>query len=842
MYHIEIQTEIMNEEQLENAVFQFIQQITNCYNYEKTEYLKFIYSEFVDIDALISVLNRLRLMQKLNAISKTEIKMDYIESLETASVSYTKEKLLQKIDEFQRNIQDILKKIQKSYNESFDIDDDEEYRKVQEEFRRKRKKFRLFQELFDSYRETIEKDVSIKVTFSTFKEIANNTTKSLPLQPKVMKHTSPIELTEQAFSDWLIANGNVSESTVRQYISNIHSMEKLYQMLFGKRKNLLGARTADDAREMIEALILRKEYVIANERRNNSFRAALNKYIQFAGFSIKGLKIMSQESNHIMPASPKTDTTRIVDLENPQNYTYYKPTAFILHQSKQLVKTWKELYTSFLISLDAEPVYSEKLHNLIGKPLCGRKIDFANNTLTQYLRSPIKISNDFFAEGNLSASHILKNIKCIMELCSIDNSDMIIEYYPKKQYEMTSINESNTNQSMTLEETSKSNPTLSKEFTSEQAESKSTSVQNLSNQKPKQILVETSPTTSFKPKDIKHFVLKDALIEILSSNASEIVQQQEYRNGMSSGTLRKLLKYYYNKLINLFEISKLLMLDPKTFQCVGKGCYILNSVTTMPKISEQKPAASVAVPQQKENSQIIAKIITPSINSVSPSANSTEEKITIEMILDVMRKNSKSLQYEDGFGAYEIKNLLSNQGVLEASEEEIEKLLSKCSEVKKVEDGYYVITEKENTVPLPKLETSIINEEPFHREETFSFTEATVPQKNFDPRVEFLDEPIVLMLHGRKTEACHYSDALHKICEFAINCKPFRMARIAGQAIQLHGENVFYRKTVPVNGYYKLSNGLQVIAISTIADLQEVTDKIKKYCQIENDFIVILSK
>ena len=90
--------------------------------------------------------------------------------------------------------------------------------------------------------------------------------------------------------------------------------------------------------------------------------------------------------------------------------------------------------------------------------------------------------------------------------------------------------------------------------------------------------------------------------------------------------------------------------------------------------------------------------------------------------------------------------------------------------------------------------------------------------------------------------AYDYSDALSKVCEFSINCKPFRMARIAGQGITLNGKNVFYRKAVPVDGYNKLSNGLQLAPINTISDLKTITSFVKKYCQIDDNMIVIISQ
>lgn len=68
------------------------------------------------------------------------------------------------------------------------------------------------------------------------------------------------------------------------------------------------------------------------------------------------------------------------------------------------------------------------------------------------------------------------------------------------------------------------------------------------------------------------------------------------------------------------------------------------------------------------------------------------------------------------------------------------------------------------------------------------------------------------------------------------------MARIAGQDIMLHGQRVFYRKSIPVEGYKKLSNELQVIPVSSIDDLKTVTDKIKDYCQIDDPMITIISR
>ena len=100
---------------------------------------------------------------------------------------------------------------------------------------------------------------------------------------------------------------------------------------------------------------------------------------------------------------------------------------------------------------------------------------------------------------------------------------------------------------------------------------------------------------------------------------------------------------------------------------------------------------------------------------------------------------------------------------------------------------------------------------------------------------------IVLNINGTIIRAYDYSDAIIKVCEFAINCRPFRMARIAGYGLSINGQGVFYRKSVPVDGYNKLTNGLQVMSVDTLSELQLITAEVKKYCQIDDDMITIIS-
>ena len=506
------------------------------------------------------------------------------------------------------------------------------------------------------------------------------------------------QLTEQEFFEWLVSEGGVSESTAKQYISNIHSIEKLYQTLFGIRRNILGVPSADAVRSMIETLIQRSEYIDANERRHNSFGVSLSKFAQFADISVAGLKSTAEKKKYQPPVSTQPYVIKTVDFENPHNCTYYKPGSFILNELRYSVGSWIELYSKFLILLHTDNIYSETIKGLNGKSLYGHHIDFADKTLTHELRRPIRVSTNFFAEGNLSAIDIIKRIKCLMELCSIDDEHMIIEYSTQEKVNDTVLpdnddnNETNGLQQLSIDSEPEQNNTSSeikktidmgssveKAVTTDEkrivkdnfiewltsvfglapatAQSYYSSIitseriareQNLKSQRllsaqsytearktfdellkcdafikmnatahnsltagvrklisymlaksntPSQeitssrkitpsltttehdqqkISENTTPTpASFTPDTTKPFVLKDAVIEILLTDAPEISKYHENKGGISSKNLRELIKAYYRKTIGLFEISKLLMLD-KTFQSVGKGCYIVN--------------------------------------------------------------------------------------------------------------------------------------------------------------------------------------------------------------------------------------------------------------------------
>ncbi len=414
---------------IENNIADFVQNIADCEWSAKNEYLQFIYAENVDTDALISSLNAARLIHKLYILSKEIIEKNGIKPNLSKYQPFTKDSLLIPIQGIQADIDKILKKLKSTYDESFDIDDDEEYLKIQKEVREKRKKVHELKQLCKSYCEAIEKYEPF-VLKSSVRDLSGevSATEMDLKNTNVANGNLSTELTEQMFSEWLSEYGNVAEITAKQYISNIHSIEKLGQKLFGTKVCFLGDISKNHVKEIIELLIKQSEYIEANERRHNGFNAALTKYIQFANIEIDGFKTKNEQSPIKAPVSKTLSDFKIVDFDFPQNYKHYKPISFKFDGSVYAANSWKKLYELFLKCICYDHRYANLMKNQIGKSLYGKSIDFADDKSFAKLRTPINIGSNFYAEGNLSTIQIIKYIKKLMELCSIESSRMIIEY------------------------------------------------------------------------------------------------------------------------------------------------------------------------------------------------------------------------------------------------------------------------------------------------------------------------------------------------------------------------------------------------------------------------------
>lgn len=442
-----------NEAEVENGILDFIQNIVNDYKKGKKEYLKFLSSETVDVQELLSVLNKVRLIQKIHTCCGEIIESHNIEPNSEEYTLLTNDELYRHLDDLNKRVNSALINIQREYNELFDIDDGEEYSRVQ----KRRKKFRQYSDLLRS----------------------------------------------------------------------------LYD--------------------------------------------AVNSFVNITAQSEHKSKTSHSPSQHLT----KYDDVKTINFDTPYIYIKSKPLSFSFYNRKYTVANWTDLYAKFLGLLYNDNNYVDILKNLIGKSLYGHRIDFANKTLAHRLRRGVRITSDFFAEGNLNAPDLIKHVKRLLELCSIDSSQMIIEY-------------------------------------------------------------------------------------ITRNNFTDISEE----------------------------------------------------------------------PNEEDNS------------NDEPTGLETGIESKAEMPTETM------------------------------------------------------------------AETKALNDN--------------------------ISNGITLKINGKVITAYDYSDALKNVCEFSINYKPFKMARIAGLAFKLRQKDVFYRTAVPVEDCNKLSNGLQVLNATSLSDLKSIVEMIKGYCEMPDDMITIV--
>ena len=387
----------------------------------------------------------------------------------------------------------------------------------------------------------------------------------------------------------------------------------------------------------------------------------------------------------------------------------------------------------------------------------------------------------------------------------------------------------------------------------------------------KQETVSETPKASFVPDETKPFVLKDAIIEIMTSDATEIIERRGYGGGFNNKTIFEILKEFYGQTINMFSITSLLMRD-NAFVNVGKLHYtvdknrfntdeeeLMSRISDRDIIQDDKPS----VVQENSSAPLIHSSIEDSASdhdragTVEPLTEPTVHNVKTETetiveaeqppkqdhtslkdaVLKVIWENREALEYRDGFGTYEVRTLLSKMGIT-ADEHEIETVMENSSELDEIEDGYYVYygewqgnlveaSEPEDEIPDEPVEV-----------ETDEPKEDETALVRMNPASDH--SSVKLVINGREMNACHIQEALDRICEFAISCKPFAMARMADANISLNDRKVFYRQSVPVNGYHHLSNGLQVINIDSLSSLSEVTEELMTHCGIGNNIIKII--
>jgi len=118
------------------------------------------------------------------------------------------------------------------------------------------------------------------------------------------------------------------------------------------------------------------------------------------------------------------ERTRRYTLE--EDFTFKRPYGFIFQdRAYKRINTWRNLYHLFCKQLAAKDLssFQKFMQNREARNVRGRAI-FAKES--DNLRAPLKITEDIYAEGNLSANSIRDRIKVLLSAFGIDSQEVLL--------------------------------------------------------------------------------------------------------------------------------------------------------------------------------------------------------------------------------------------------------------------------------------------------------------------------------------------------------------------------------------------------------------------------------
>lgn len=123
-------------------------------------------------------------------------------------------------------------------------------------------------------------------------------------------------------------------------------------------------------------------------------------------------------------AETKTNGNKI-DFNNDLDLSFTKPNCVVYYGNrKNNFKSWTDCYRHIMCCLyeDYPHIISE-----LAKDYSDSRI--SNNSI--FLRRPVKIDDNIFAEGNRSATNLMKHIKSVLDRCDVNYENITIEFSNK---------------------------------------------------------------------------------------------------------------------------------------------------------------------------------------------------------------------------------------------------------------------------------------------------------------------------------------------------------------------------------------------------------------------------
>lgn len=126
-----------------------------------------------------------------------------------------------------------------------------------------------------------------------------------------------------------------------------------------------------------------------------------------------------------------------VDFSISQPMTYTRPVSYTYFGEKHTdITNWTQLYVKVLICLSED--YPDEFLQMYNTNISGgRRIDFGTQKMSEKMNAPKKVSDNFYAETNLSATDIVTKIRLLLDRCNVDYENLEIRYIKIEQTQHT---------------------------------------------------------------------------------------------------------------------------------------------------------------------------------------------------------------------------------------------------------------------------------------------------------------------------------------------------------------------------------------------------------------------
>lgn len=195
-----------------------------------------------------------------------------------------------------------------------------------------------------------------------------------------------------------------------------------------------------------------RNFQFNNRLQMNKILESLHLYISYV-VELPNKRTNKNKQVRVEESSINADTNikvnekkNIIDFSNIVDLSYTKPIkAFYFEDVIVMFSSWKELYVKIFQNLYED--YDYKIPKNKPFNLGNGRMDFCTQEYYSSMTDPKKIERGFYLETNLSATDIVRKIKLLLDICLVDEENIVIEFErdDNKQPEIERTNRIRTN-------------------------------------------------------------------------------------------------------------------------------------------------------------------------------------------------------------------------------------------------------------------------------------------------------------------------------------------------------------------------------------------------------------